>query len=62
MLRHLARAGSPCFVPQNTGPVGSSAYKNKVPRPMKGGKCYILECLFHFAEPISYDLQNRRNP
>lgn len=42
-------------------PVGNSEYKNKVPRPMKGGKCYILECLFHFAESISYDLQNQRN-
>lgn len=62
MCCHLSRAESPSFVLQNTSPMGCSAYNKKVPRSIKGRKCYILECLFHFEESITYALQNLRNP
>lgn len=58
MFSHLLKAGSLNLVPQNTSPVGCTACNENVPRPIEGGKCSILQCLFLLEESVTYDLQN----
>ena len=53
MFSHLLRAGSLNLVPQNTSLMGCPAYNERVPRPIKGGKCSILQCLFLLKESVT---------